>query len=123
RTSVLSLPAVRRCGAPAARARLRGQSNARWRCRVEHGATIESRIHECERRATMKTRMSRQRLLIAMMALPMLAHAAEDALLLETRAVATAMPPKLMAELQKEMAAGGLVSAIAACRDTAPQMA
>lgn len=71
----------------------------------------------------MKTRMSRQRLLIAMMALPMLAHAAEDALLLETRAVATAMPPKLMAELQKEMAAGSLVSAIAACRDTAPQMA
>lgn len=76
----------------------------------------------------MKTSTSCLRALIAIMALPTLAYAAEDAplqekLLQETRAVATAMPPKLMAELQKEMAAGGLVSAIAACRDKAPQMA
>lgn len=67
-------------------------------------------------------------LLIAAMALAAQVNAAEDthlqeALLRETRAVASAMPPKLMTELQKEMASGGLVAAIAACRDKAPQMA
>ena len=76
----------------------------------------------------MKISKSRLRLLVAIMTLPTLTYAAEDtpspeALLQETRAVAAAMPPKLMAELQKEMASGGLVSAIAACRDKAPQMA
>lgn len=49
---------------------------------------------------------------------------ADDAALLEqTRAVAMAMPPKLLTVLNEEIAKGGMVSAIAACRDKAPQMA
>lgn len=49
---------------------------------------------------------------------------ADDVRLLEeTRAVAAAMPPKLLMTLQEEMSKGGTVAAIAACRDKAPQMA
>lgn len=50
-------------------------------------------------------------------------QADDTALLEETRNVATAMPPKLMAVLNDEIAKGGMVSAIAVCRDKAPQMA
>lgn len=56
--------------------------------------------------------------------LPMLPAAAdENALLEETRTVATAMPANLLAVLSDEIASGGLASAIEVCRDKAPAMA
>ena len=60
---------------------------------------------------------------VAWLILPLAAHAGTDEILRQTRDVAAAMPPKLMAELQREIAAGGMVAAIAACNDKAPKMA
>lgn len=64
-------------------------------------------------------------LLAAMIALCALSplHADDNQLLGETRAVALAMPKNLLAVLQEEMAKGGPVGAIAACREHAPKMA
>jgi hypothetical protein len=71
--------------------------------------------------------MKRSRILYSLPAaclLVVLAAQADDAALLEeTRTVAAAMPPKLMAVLSEEIAKGGVESAIAVCRDKAPQMA
>ena len=52
-----------------------------------------------------------------------LTQANEAQWLAETRAVALAMPKNLLVVLQEEMAKGGPVGAIAACRERAPQMA
>lgn len=50
--------------------------------------------------------------------------ASDDAkLLAEGREVATSIPPKLVAVLQAEITKGGPESAIAVCREKAPQMA
>ncbi|MBR0566975.1 DUF3365 domain-containing protein [Azoarcus sp. L1K30] len=51
------------------------------------------------------------------------AIADDTALLNEARAVATSIPPKLIAVLKDEIAHGGPEGAIAVCRDKAPQMA
>ncbi len=52
-----------------------------------------------------------------------LAHANEDALLGEARKVAMALPPKLIASLQKGIGESGLEGAIAICKDGAPKIA
>lgn len=51
------------------------------------------------------------------------ARAADEAWLADARAVAAAMPPKLLAVLTEEINRNGPESAIAVCRDKAPQMA
>jgi hypothetical protein len=71
----------------------------------------------------MKSRACRFLALLTLVAASLAASADDAALLAETRAVAAAMPPILMAELQREIASGGIASAISACRETAPQMA
>ena len=51
------------------------------------------------------------------------AQAADEAWVGEARAVATAMPPKLLAVLTEEITKSGPEGAIDVCRDKAPQMA
>ncbi|MBW7930587.1 MAG: DUF3365 domain-containing protein [Gammaproteobacteria bacterium] len=48
---------------------------------------------------------------------------AGEGLLEEARGVAGSVPPRLLAVLQEEMAAGGPEGAIGVCRDKAPQLA
>ncbi len=57
----------------------------------------------------------------AWLALPVLAT--DEPWVGEARAVAGAMPPKLLAVLTEAIAAGGPEGAMAVCRDKAPQMA
>lgn len=51
------------------------------------------------------------------------AHADEAAMLNDARGVASAIPPKLLAVLNEEIAKGGPHSAINVCQEKAPQMA
>jgi hypothetical protein len=48
---------------------------------------------------------------------------AEESWIAEARTVATSVPPKLLVVLNEEIAKGGPESAIAVCRDKAPQLA
>ncbi len=52
-----------------------------------------------------------------------LVSAEEDAQLVEARKVATILPPKLLAALQREISQSGPEGAIPVCRDMAPEMA
>lgn len=52
-----------------------------------------------------------------------LAHAEDDAMLIEARKVATALPPKLIVSLQEEIKKTGPEGAIPVCKDMAPKMA
>jgi hypothetical protein len=61
--------------------------------------------------------------LLTVLAAALPAQAADEPWVAEARAVATAMPPKLLAVLTDAIAAGGADGAIAVCRDKAPQMA
>lgn len=54
---------------------------------------------------------------------PALALAADPPWIDEARAVATSVPPKLLAVLTAEIAKGGPEGAIAVCRDEAPKLA
>ncbi|MDT3669235.1 MAG: DUF3365 domain-containing protein [Aromatoleum sp.] len=51
------------------------------------------------------------------------AHAADDPMLLEARAAATTLPPKLLTALNDEIARVGPEGAIPVCKDLAPAMA
>lgn len=63
------------------------------------------------------------RIFIALVFLSATGFADDTQLLQETRAVAAAMPSRLMVVLQDEISRAGPVAAIAACRDKAPQIA
>lgn len=60
---------------------------------------------------------------VMVMAVSLNAVADEAKVLDEARAVASAVPPKLLQVLSAEIATGGLVSAVGICNEKAPQMA
>lgn len=65
-----------------------------------------------------------QKLLLSVVMLASLnAYAKDDSLLVEARKVAGSVPPKLLQVLTEEIDKGGPESAIAVCREKAPQMA
>jgi hypothetical protein len=65
-----------------------------------------------------------QKLLLSVAMLASLnAYAKDDSLLVEARKVAGSVPPKLLQVLTAEIDKGGPESAIAVCREKAPQMA
>lgn len=61
--------------------------------------------------------------LAATLLLTLTAHAADAPWVGEARQVASTVPPKLLQVLQAEIAKGGPESAVAVCREKAPQMA
>jgi hypothetical protein len=60
---------------------------------------------------------------IALLAAALPAAAADEPWVAEARAVASSVPPKLLAVLNDEIAKGGPEAAIAVCREKAPQLA
>jgi hypothetical protein len=60
---------------------------------------------------------------LALVVVTLPASAADPAWVEQARKVATSVPPKLLAVLKEEIDRGGAESAIAACRDKAPQLA
>lgn len=65
----------------------------------------------------------RKNLLSLLMFSSLSAFADDSAQLTEARKVASSVPPKLLAVLSEEIAKGGPESAIAVCREKAPQLA
>lgn len=65
----------------------------------------------------------RKLLLSVTMIASMNVYAQDDSLLIEARKVAGSVPPKLLQVLTEEIDKGGPESAIAVCREKAPQMA
>jgi len=71
----------------------------------------------------MNTRTSAAWAALALCAAAMPARAAEESWVVEARGVSTAVPPKLLAVLQAEIAKSGPEGAIAACQVQAPALA